>query len=286
MQKTFNSKLIKFTATDGIKLEGLLLGVSRKCCVVFVHGMGSNFYKNEIPFSISLGHEFSVFSINTRGHDILTTCRTTNGKRRILAGTGAEVFKDCIKDIKGAVDFLESIGFKDIILSGHSTGCQKIVHYMYKKRDMRISKIILFAPADDYAVNKKHLGSGFKDFSSKLNKFKIKKDVDTPLNKYGFFTLRRMFSAYSLESEEANIFYYDGRLYEFSKLKIPILALFGNREENKDRNVKEYMKILKDKTSSECFESVVIKDARHSFNGHEDELLDSINKWLKKTVKK
>ena len=282
MQKIFNSKLIKFTATDGIKLEGMLLGNSRKCCIIFVHGMNGNFYKSEIPFSISLGSKFSVFSINTRGHDILTTCKTTNGKRRILAGTGAEIFEDCIKDIKGAVDFLESIGFKNIILSGHSTGCQKIVHYMHKKRDKRILGIILFAPADDYSVNKMQLGKGFKDFSSELNKFKIKKELDTPLNKYGFFTLRRMFSAYSLESKEANIFYYDGELYEFSKLKVPILALFGNKEEYKDRNVKEYMKILKNKTSSEYFKGVVIKGATHSFNGYENELLNSINKWLKK----
>ena len=282
MQKIFNSKLIKFTAADGIRLEGVLLGHSTKCCVVFVHGMNGNFYKSEIPFSISLGNKFSVFSINTRGHDILTTIRTSNGKQKSIAGTGAEVFEDCIKDIKGAVDFLETIGFKNIILSGHSTGCQKIVHYMYKKRDKRISGIVLFAPADDYSINKKQLGSAFKGFSSKLNRFKIKKDVDTPLNKYGFFTLRRMFSAYKLESEEANIFYYDGKLYEFSKLKIPILAIFGSKEEYKDRNVKEYMKILKDKTSSEYFEGVVIKGATHSFYGYEYELLNSINKWLRK----
>ncbi|MGC8479760.1 MAG: alpha/beta fold hydrolase [Candidatus Micrarchaeia archaeon] len=280
----FNCRLIKFTASDKVKLEGILLGTNKKTCLIYLHGMNGNFYKNSIPFELSKQDKFSVFSINTRGHDVISTARKENSTRSFLAGTGAEIFTDCIKDIEGAIGVLENLGFKKIILSGHSTGCQKATYYVYKKKDKRVSAVMLFAPADDYSIMKKELGKNFNKFSRKIRK-NLKDKKNLPLIDFNLFTSQRLNSAYNNKSIEASIFNYDDKMEIFSKIKVPVFAVFGSSEEYKDRPVSKYISILKSKTTSPYFYGKVIKNAKHSFYGYEKDLksnaLDFINNVIR-----
>lgn len=280
MDKTI-SLFVRFTASDKIKLEGVLLGSNKKTCLIYVHGMNGNFYKNSIPFELSKQKNFSIFSINTRGHDLLSTVRTKTGKNGILAGTGAEIFEDSAKDIKGAVNAVKKLGYKDIFLGGHSTGCQKITHYIYKTKDKRVRGIVLFAPADDYSIKKLELGKNFNTFQENIKKLlKNKNKINNPIEEQGFFTPNRLKSAYTKNGKESMIYYYDGELKEFSSIRIPILAIFGSKEQFSDRNVLEYMKILKTKTKSKNFTYSIIKNANHSFYDYERELLKVVNNWI------
>ncbi len=277
---------IKFNASDKMKLDGILLGSDKKTCLIYVHGMNGNFYKSSIPFELSKQNNFSIFSINTRGHDLLSTIRTQSGRKGVLAGTGAEVFEDSVKDIKGAVNTMKSLGYKNIFLGGHSTGCQKITHYVYKTKDKRIKGIILFAPADDYSIKRLELGKDFNNFQENIKKLlKNKTNSNNPLQEYGFFTPNRLKSAYTKKGNEAMIYNYDGKLREFSSIKIPIFAIFGSKEEYSDRNVLEYMKILEEKTKSKNFNYKIIKNATHSFDGFGNILLKSVNEWIVKIGK-
>ncbi|MEM0201101.1 MAG: alpha/beta fold hydrolase [Candidatus Micrarchaeaceae archaeon] len=279
----FRTLFIKFTSSDSIKLDGILLGNNKKTCVIYVHGMNGNFYKSNIPFELSKQNKFSVFSINTRGHDLISTIRTKTGKKSILAGTGAEVFEDSIKDIKGSINAIKKLGFKNIFLAGHSTGCQKITYYLYKTIDKRIKGIILFAPADDYSIKKQELGKNFYAYQKTIKKLlKIEK---LPLKEYNFFTPKRLKSAYTLNGNEAKIYNYNGNLKEFSSIKIPIFVIFGSKEQYKDRDVSEYMNILKIKTKSKYFCYKIIKNANHSFYNYEKELTKNVKNYILKIGK-
>ncbi len=282
----FNCRLIKFSASDKMKLDGILIGNNKKTCLIYLHGMNGNFYKSSIPFELSKQNNFSVFSINTRGHDLLSTIRTESGRKGILAGTGAEIFEDSVKDIKGAVNTIKNLGYDNIFLAGHSTGCQKITYYVYRTNDKRIDGVILFAPADDYSIKKLELGKEFNNFQKRIKQLSKKSTMSNkPIEKYGFFTPNRLKSAYSKNGKESMIYYYDGRLKEFSSIKIPILAVFGSKEEYKDRDVFEYMRILERKTISKNFTYKIIKDANHSFNNKENELLKYTNEWIMRVGK-
>ena len=38
-------------------------------------------------------------------------------------------FTDCLLDIEGAINYAKEKGYKDIILEGHSYGCNKVIYY-------------------------------------------------------------------------------------------------------------------------------------------------------------
>lgn len=279
MQKIFNCKIIEFLASDKIILNGILLGSQKNTCILYIHGMNGNFYKNKIPFELSNSKFFSVFSINTRGHDLLSTIKNNKNNISYTAGTYAENFDVSFNDISGAVKLLKQLKFKKIILAGHSTGCQKILNYMITQKNNDIFGLIFLAPADDYSIKKKELREEFQSFLKTASLLKNKKKGNIPSIKLGMFTPNRAISAYSLNKKEANLFYYDGNLKDFSKVKIPILVIFGSKEEYKDRNVKEYISKLKLKTNSKFFKGIIIKNARHSFYRYEKNIRLCIEEW-------
>lgn len=58
-------------------------------------------------------------------------------------------FRDYAKDVKAAVDYLASMGFKQIILTGSSFGSITTTRYMIDTQDPRITAMIHFAPTED-----------------------------------------------------------------------------------------------------------------------------------------
>lgn len=65
-----------------------------------------------------------------------------------MIGGCYEKFKDCLLDIEGAITYAKNKKYTEIILEGHSYGCNKVLYYYDKKRDTSIKKIILLAPCD------------------------------------------------------------------------------------------------------------------------------------------
>ncbi|WP_336951514.1 alpha/beta fold hydrolase [Sphingobium aromaticivastans] len=58
-------------------------------------------------------------------------------------------FKTFDKDVKAVVDYVQSLGFRRIILTGSSFGSITITRYMIDTQDDRISALIHFAPTED-----------------------------------------------------------------------------------------------------------------------------------------
>lgn len=80
---------------------------------------------------------------------------------------------------------------------------------------------------------------------------------------------------------EGRIFNYDlARLREFGRIRQPVLVLFGSRDEGAVKPVKEYVDILRRNSRSGRFSASIIKGARHSFEGKEEELADTVTRWL------
>ncbi len=292
--KEISGNLITYTAIDGTELQGFLVKSKKKTnkVVIHVHGLTGNFFRSLptrkiIPFYLTAGYDF--LSINTRGHDIVSWLVKVKGKKRkgFSAGTAFEKFEDCVKDIGGIVDFVAKKGYKNIVLQGHSTGCQKATYYVYKIRDKRVSSIVLLAPADDYNVDKKKLGKKWKP-AVKLARKLAKKNPNSlmPLGMTNdeLFSAQRFLSLSDKSRVEARIFDYEvGSLKEFSNITCPILAIFGSKEQYRTKPVRIYLDQLKIATKSKKFQGVEIKGANHSFQDHEQALALSVVNWLNKT---
>ena len=280
--KAVEGRLVRFQTRDKVRIEGFLIGGRGETCMIHVHGMFGNFYRSSLPFSLARklsGNGVPVFILNTRGHDAVAVLKKGRGKR-LIAGTDLESFEDSVFDIDAAIAVLKRMGFRKFILSGHSTGCQKVTYHQYKRKRREVIGVLLLAPADDYAIQRKELGRGFAA-KIRLAKALIRKghgDTVTHLMP-SHFSPWRFLSLADLKNPEARIFDYDGKMREFSSVKTPLCAVFGSGEEYACKPVAEYMEILKRKNNSKSFLGVVVDDADHSFSGREDFLAGFASKW-------
>lgn len=278
MQKKL--ELITFKATDGYELDGALVYGEHDTLIIHIHGMGGNFYGGKINklFLNEISEKFDVLTINTRGHGVVSRIR--GKKKRLMSGTSHEKFKDTLKDIEGAIRFAKKLGYKKIILSGHSTGCQKITYFQSKKQKRIVKGIILLSPCDDYGLKKKekHYKKYFSLAKRMIKSGKANEILKIPKNT---FSAKRWLSIADPTKTEAKIFNYEGNLNYFRKVKEPIFVSFGTKDYfGKGYNAKKTLKVLKEKTGSRILEAVIINGADHMYKGKEDELKEKIEEFL------
>lgn len=226
------------------------------------------------------------FTMNNRGMSFLTRFERKGRKKSTTIGGARERFQDCEKDIKGAIDAMAKAGYRNIILMGHSTGCQKITYYQYKTRDSRVKALVLLGPVDDYNLTRKQLKRNFNKAVKVANHMvKTGKGSEITPEWISRLTARRFLSYADSSRIESRLFNYDSSLKEFSTIVVPVLAVFGSKEEYvSTKSVKQCLGLLKERTSSERYDSLIIDGANHGFDGKERELSLAVVKWIGSVV--
>lgn len=280
-------EMVKFTTKDGLRLDGFLLQSrprNRKV-ILNVFGMTGNFFsstRHRALYAAAEGGDTDVFLANNRGMEVINCFNTVRGGRKCI-GTAREKFEDCLFDIGGAIGFLSGLGYRKIILQGHSTGCQKVTYYCSKKKDRRVRGVILLAPADDYNLAKGiRIKGGFAS-AVRIAKGMVKRgrgDEPTP-EWISSYTAKRFLSYADTRNVEARLFNYNSHMEEFGKVRQPILAIFGSKDESMTKPAREHMRILESRTGSDDFEWNVLKGADHNFKGKEKELAGVTLRWVK-----
>ncbi len=278
--------IVRFDARDGVALAGLLSRGHRHSptCIIFVHGMmGSMTSSVSLALHGHIGRGFDVFSINTRGAGMVSgfSRKLGNGRtRRYTIGTCMERFEDCVHDIGGAVDAARRMGYRRVVLCGHSTGCQKIAYYQYRMRDRRVGALVLVAPADDYNIARKRLGTGIGRIRNACTRMMSSGKGNAVAPDTSGFSAQRLDSILDPGRAEARMFNYDGDLGEFACIKIPVLAVFGSEEENAPRPVAQCLERLSMVSGSRRFDAMLVEGADHNFHGMGKALAATICKWL------
>ncbi len=290
MNDQIKGELISFKTKDGLILNGFLVRARTKSskAVIHIHGLEGTFYRSHLAKVLAkklAGNGFNFLSIELRGSYTSLGIRRKTGKKLtwFSGGGGFEKFEECIYDISGAIRFLNGMGMKKIYLEGHSTGCQKITYYQYKKKDRRVKALVLLGPADDYNIEKRALGRKFNQAVKDANTLYKKDKYATMPKKY----LKRIFGAgrfLSISDQrfvESRIFNYElPKLVEFNNVRRPVLVIFGSKDESATRPVNEHMEILKRDSGSTRFDHSIIKGADHGFTDKENKTANLILKWL------
>ncbi|MBX2921368.1 MAG: alpha/beta fold hydrolase [Chitinophagaceae bacterium] len=123
---------------------------TRPIAIIWVHGWGVNFYS---PSYISIGRAFAergytFISVNTRMHDLANVQGYKNG-RRVRGGGYWGIASDQTTDISAWIGFVESRGFKKIILIGHSAGAAAVREYQSEEQDIRVAGLVLASGSVD-----------------------------------------------------------------------------------------------------------------------------------------
>ena len=283
------SELIRFKTKDNLELQGLLYEPKQESvrAIIHVHGWIGNFYENLFIDSFAesaLQKNIAFFTFNNRGAGVVTEFIRNNKRERI--GGSLEIFEESVFDIEGAIDFLQKKGYQEIILQGHSLGCQKIVYFQNNKKDNRVKGLILSAPVNDAEfVSKKLLDKSKYEKSIKIAKEMIQngKGQDAVPDWMQFYPLlsANMFIQVSdPNSTSGRILDYSGELIELKNIEMPILAIFGSED---DYQVEPAEKLELLKNTIKCTVSLM-KDSDHWFTSHEDELAKKVLDWITKNT--
>jgi hypothetical protein len=286
------TKIIKFNATDGILLDGIL----NKCendtdkILIQIHGMTSNCFKNREKVISNKVAELNIDIIcfNNRGSEIIKYCKKENGEK-ILQGTAYEDVEDSYYDIVGAIKYAVSMGYKNIYLQGHSLGSTKIIYTYNKMLEEKseylqyIKAIILLSLVDIPDMLKTSTTKEFIELANnkeKENKLNELMPSESSIHLFSVKTYLRYVKYYT----NIDFARFNDINYNFEKLNnisVPLFMRWGNNKELISQNANDLVNLLKRKLNNEKVDINYIDGANHSYNGKEDDLAKEIYNFLK-----
>lgn len=277
--------LVRVRTRDGVFLDGLIVEPRRLRDVAFVwvHGLGSVFSSGQ-PLIGELSRRLGAAGVayvklNTRGHDSVA-----RGGRR-LVGAALERFGDSVEDIRTTIALARRAGYDRVILAGHSTGANKVLHYAAKVRDRRVIGLMLLGPVADVAAEMKRVGRRELARRVAVAERVARRDPDALVpREFGFWSARRYLSLYRPGGAEDVFPYYrpNARWTALSRVRLPIAAILGGGDEFLDRPAAEVIDALaRNATRARSFRGLVIPGALHGFQEHERELARAIVGWIR-----
>src|SRR5437763_6990488 len=291
-------ELVKFAATDGVELAGLLYEPERRTrrAAVFLHGTGgaSIFDSNRTNL---LATEFTSRGIawlpfNNRGAHLVRWLRGTRRPKR--GGMAYELIRESIRDIDGVARFLRSRGYRELYLIGHSTGANKIAVYDHVRRRNPFRKYALLAGGDDTGLFFRDLGAvRFRRTLERAREMIRSKrgaelvphsitplmlswrsllDMMNPDGDYNVFPFLETMRGIRLGRKP--------RFRHIRGIRKPALYVYGDRDEYCYDDVAGCASILSEQIAPSS-DIVVMEDATHGFSGREEELGRLVGEWLR-----
>ncbi len=290
MQET---QIITFETPQKLLLQGLWIGPKNpKVLYIFIHGLSSALF-SQINLAQSLvSRDSAILTFNNRGSGTVTGIKkasnTKKGYTRETMGAAHEVFTDCVDDLEGAVSFAKKEGAGKIFLVGHSTGSQKSVYYLHKKKSSPVAGAILLAPMSDYAGVVKETPPKVLAKAVAYAKKLIAAGKPHELLPTSIWPqpcdAQRFISLYTPESAE-EIFSYavptkkPTALLSVSK---PLLVVLADQDEYADQPLPQIAEWFKTTLTKKDAQVSTVADSSHNFNGHDKILRSLILDWVRK----
>ena len=277
--------LVRLRTRDGVWLDGAMAEPRRRrgTALVWVHGLGSTFSSGQ-PLIRELSARLTAaglgyFKFNNRGHGVVA------GRGARLAGAAFERFGQSVEDIRAMITFAARRGFGRVVLAGHSTGANKVLHYAARVRDRRLGALILLGPISDVAGEAKRIGARELRRRVAAAERIARRDPRALVpRRWGFWSARRYVSLYKPGQAEDVFPYYrpNARWTALRSVRVPIAAIIGSRDEYLDRRPQAVLDAFRRHAArARSFAGVVVPGAGHGFTGRERELADLVVRWIR-----
>ena len=297
------AEVIKFSATDGTTLNGLIFNYQEEKdkIIIATHGMGSNCFKPRDMAIAKLveGTNISLFTYNNRGTEIVSKMKrkVSGTEESFLAGAADEDVLEGYYDVKGAIEEAVKLGYKKIYLQGHSLGSTKTVYTYnrlkeesYEHMDL-IQGIILLSLVDIPQAIIDIWKLDDEKVNELINKSRemIESGRALDLMPDGAFVQpisAKEFDRLCVNNEATNFARYHDKNYNYDKINnitVPIFMRWGNNYELISQDAKELVDMLNKKIVNESKDINYIDGADHSFHGYEDilakQIIDFVNRF-------
>ena len=230
-------ELVRMNSIDGIEMVGILYEPEEKSntIVIHVHGLCGNFYENRFLDTLAKTYtkkETSFLTFNNRGTNFIS--ELLKGNEFEIIGGCYEKFTDCLLDIDGAVNYVKEKGYTDIILEGHSYGCNKLIYYYYKKHPNIIG--LIFASAPDMMGLHLYRQTDYKELikeaKENIDNGKPTKILSNIVEDYMYMSSQTYYDWFNEKSNLDNlpVMSYSENWYQFETIDVPILTFSGSNE--------------------------------------------------------
>lgn len=271
---------------DGVLHSGALIrpaatiGSPARASVLWIHGGARNFYyPSYLPIGRALavrGHAF--VSGNTRGHDVGAIVRWDEARDRpVLGGAAWERFDESALDLAAWLGRLGELGYRRVVLAGHSAGGWKVAHYQAGHQDPRVAGLVLAStpvsppdlrrhPSDLLALAERMVAQGRGDVLLPPER------LGDPQSAAALLGMRELdLDLYGLGSAEALL----------ARVGCPILAWFGTAaDEERIGSAAALEAARRALPAATRLDVQLIEGANHMYNGHEDVVAHRLARWM------
>lgn len=145
-------EIVRVNTPRGLELKGAMWGDnSMDTVVIMMSGICSNVFQNDLlPATGDLLSANNIAFIAGHAMDAFSMIAYSDLKNHTQLYTGV-VFDDfnlVYEDVESYVKYAKELGFKNIILSGHSLGSNKIIDYLGNTPDNFVDYFIVTSPVD------------------------------------------------------------------------------------------------------------------------------------------
>lgn len=282
---------------DDLRLMGVHYEPKNKdIAVLAIHGMSGNVIENY--FGHVIGKTLAengigfVFSHN-RGYNHINDIATSQlqdkgGYKTVRIGVNYEIFEDCLLDIDAWIEEVKRLGYKRIILMGHSLGCNKVIYYCSQRKPKDVIGVILASPPDmvgqlkpDYQPNAREL---FEEAKENVAKGQPRKLLSSMLWDWYNLSSQTFLSLFTEDNNSDNlpVMRNPDEWTQLASISVPILAFMGEYDDIAIRRLSEDLDLIQKKAIS-CpnFTQRMIPKASHVYDGEEDAVTIEVLSWVK-----
>ncbi len=285
-------EIIRVNTPRKLELKGAIWNSNNMdTVVIMITGICSNVFQNDIltatgeflsknNIAFIAGHAMDSFSC-------IAYSDFSTGKQK-YTGTVFDDFSLCYEDVESYVKYAKNLGFKNIILAGHSLGSNKIIHYLGNTPDDFVNYFIVSAPVDlSYWFG---VMPNVKDSIELAQKYEQEgRENDILPYLFGGFspmsakTVLSFYNAYNLKN--CPVISNDGETDSLYNIKIDGAFIIGEKDSLTNGDPKGFMeKINSYCKNPENNKIIVVKDASHIFyNKHEEyakTIFECVQKYL------
>lgn len=145
-------EIISVQTPRGLVLKGAMWGdTSMNTVVIMMSGICSNVFQNELlPEAGKVLSENGIAFIAGQTMDAFSFISYSNTKtgKQTTTGVVTDDFSMSYEDVESYVKYAKDLGFKKIILAGHSLGSNRVIHYLANTADDYVNNFIISAPVD------------------------------------------------------------------------------------------------------------------------------------------
>lgn len=283
-------EIIRVKTPRGLELKGAMWGSDRmNTVVIMMSGICSNVFQNDLLTSTGgllsknniafiAGHAMDAFSC-------IAYSDFSTGKQK-YTGVVYDDFSLVYEDVEAYVKFARDLGFKNIILAGHSLGSNKIIHYLGNTSDNFVDYFIVSAPVDlahwfEVMPNVKECIELAKKFVDENRGTEILPYLFGGFSPMSAETVLSFYNAFNLKN--CPVISNNGETASLFNIKVNGSFVIGEKDSLTDGNPEGFMVKLNSYCKHpERNQVIVIPDASHIFYGKDKEYAQTLLECVEK----